>query len=339
MDHHQKIIRASAAALILAISLRLFGGGILNPLAAVLQKSAVQSFLIYLQTGRVVRHPQPETAPPEQTLPPTEATKPTVPHATRPEELQKPGFSSEDLELLSVLYRCDYRPDLEPLMAAPLNWDLTGDAPTVLIIHTHATESYTKSPGEDYEETVSYRTLDDRYNMVSIGAEVARVLTAGGISVLHDGGYHDYPSYNGSYANARITIEEYLRQYPSIQLVLDIHRDASDGSDGSQLSTSATVGGQPSSQLLVMVGTDAQGNYHPNWQTNLALALKLSAQLERADPGVTRPVTLRGERFNTDLTAGSLLIEVGAAGDTHSQAILAANALARGILALARGTQ
>ena len=224
-------------------------------------------------------------------------------------------------------------------MAAPLNWDLTGDAPTVLIIHTHATESYTKSPGEDYEETVSYRTLDDRYNMVSIGAEVARVLTAGGISVLHDGGYHDYPSYNGSYANARMTIQEYLRQYPSIQLVLDIHRDASDGSDGSQLSTSATVGGQPSSQLLVMVGTDAQGNYHPNWQTNLALALKLSAQLERADPGVTRPVTLRGERFNTDLTAGSLLIEVGAAGDTHSQAILAANALARGILALAKGTQ
>ena len=339
MDHHQKVIRAGAAALILAISLRLFGGGILNPLAAVLQKTAVQSFLIYLQTGRVVRQPQPQPALPEQTTPPTETTIPTIPQATRPETLQKPVFSEEDLGLVSMLYRCDYRPELEPLITAPLNWDLTGQAPTVLIIHTHATESYTKSPGEDYEETVTYRTLDEHYNMVSIGAEVARVLTAGGLSVLHDGGYHDYPSYNGSYGNARVTIEEYLRQYPSIQLVLDIHRDASDGSDGSQLSTSATVGGQLSSQLLVMVGTDTQGNYHPNWQKNLSLALKLTAQLERADPGVTRPVTLRGERFNTDLTAGSLLIEVGAAGDTHDQALLAANALARGILALAKGTQ
>lgn len=337
MDHHQKVIRASAAALILAISLRLLGGGILNPLAAVLQKTAVQSFLIYLQTGRVVRQPQP--ALPEQTAPPSEATEPAIPHITQPETLQKPVFSEADLERVSMLYRCDYRPELEPLITAPLSWDLTGGAPTVLIVHTHATESYTKSPGEEYEETVTYRTLDEGYNMVSIGAEVARVLTAGGISVLHDRGYHDYPSYNGSYANARVTIQEYLRKYPSIQLVLDIHRDASDGSDGSQLSTSATVGGQPASQLLVMVGTDAQGNYHPNWQENLSLALKLSAQLERADPGVTRPVTLRGERFNTDLTAGSLLIEVGGAGDTHSEALLAANALARGILALARGTQ
>ena len=60
--------------------------------------------------------------------------------------------------------------------------------------------------------------------------------------------------------------------------------------------------------------------------------------LEQTDPGLTRPVNLRGERFNMDLTAGSLLIEVGGAGNTHAEALLAANALARGILALAKGT-
>jgi stage II sporulation protein P len=174
--------------------------------------------------------------------------------------------------------------------------------------------------------------------MVSIGEEVARILREGGVEVIHDKSYHDYPSYNGSYNNARKTIADYLEEYPSIRMVLDIHRDAAAMSNGGQLNTSATVGGQPSAQIMVVIGTDATGNHHPNWRQNLSLALKLSAQLERENPGITRPIHLRPERFNMDMTAGSLLVEVGAAGDTHEEAMIAANALARAVLALARGT-
>lgn len=330
MDHQRRVIRMGAAVIITAILLRLIGGGLFDSLGELLKDTRVQSFLVYLQTGRIVRLPQPQPQPqPQETLPPTQP-------ATQPEEVL--SFSAEELQNLSVAYLCDYRPELESLLLQPLRWDLTGDAPTVLIVHTHATEAYTQTPGREYEEDASYRTLEDRFNMVSIGEEVARVLEAGGITVLHDRSYHDYPSYNGSYGNARVAIEEYLRQYPSIQMVLDIHRDASDGADGSQLTTSAVVGGQQSAQLMVVVGTDAAGNYHPNWQQNLALGLKLSAVLERENPGVTRPVSLRSSRFNMDLTAGSLLIEVGAAGNTHEEALLAANALARGILTLAKGS-
>lgn len=330
MDHQRRVIRMGAAVIITAILLRLIGGGLFDSLGELLKDTRVQSFLVYLQTGRIVRLPQPQPQPqPQETLPPTQP-------ATQPEEVL--SFSAEELQNLSVAYLCDYRPELESLLLQPLRWDLTGDAPTVLIVHTHATEAYTQTPGREYEEDASYRTLEDRFNMVSIGEEVARVLEAGGITVLHDRSYHDYPSYNGSYGNARVSIEEYLRQYPSIQMVLDIHRDASDGADGSQLTTSAMVGGQQSAQLMVVVGTDAAGNYHPNWQQNLALGLKLSAVLERENPGVTRPVSLRSSRFNMDLTAGSLLIEVGAAGNTHEEALLAANALARGILTLAKGS-
>lgn len=334
MDHHRQVIRMGAAVILTAIFLRLLGGGFFRPVGTLLQNPHVQSLLIYLQTGRVVRLPGQEPTPtvPEQTTP--DGTVPTPPPADA-----LPTFSDEDLESISVSYLCDYRPDLQKLLTAPLHWDLTGEEPTVLIVHTHATEAYTQTPGHEYVEDASYRTLDERYNMVSIGEEVARVLEAGGISVLHDRSYHDYPSYNGSYGNARIAIEEYLRQYPTIKMVVDIHRDASDGADGTQLTTSATVGGQESSQMLVVVGTDAGGNYHPNWQQNLSLALKLSAVLERADPGVTRPVSLRSSRFNMDLTAGSILMEMGAAGDTHEKAMLAANALGRAILTLARGTQ
>ena len=154
--------------------------------------------------------------------------------------------------------------------------------------------------------------------------------------MIHDTTYHDYPDYNSAYVNARNTIASYLEQYPTIRMVLDLHRDASDTTAG-QMVTSATVGGQRSAQLMMVVGTDALGNYHPNWQENLALGLKLSAVLEKENPGICRPVTLRGERFNMDQTAGSLLIEVGAAGNTQHEALIAIHALAQGILALAQG--
>lgn len=331
MDQQRKVLKMGAMLIILAITLRLIGGGVFDSVGRFLQNEKAQSFLVYLMTGRLVRRPQQST---QTQLLPTQ----TEPPRTLPPESAL-TFSPEEIDNISVSYLCDYRPDLKKLLTQPLNWDLTGEAPTVLIVHTHATEAYTQTPGTEYEEDAAYRTLNEHYNMVSIGEEVARVLEAGGITVLHDRSYHDYPSYNGAYGNSRISIEEYLRQYPSIQMVLDIHRDASDGADGTQLTTSATVDGQPSSQLLVVVGTDAGGNYHPDWQRNLALALKLSAVLERADPGVTRPVSLRSSRFNMDLTPGSLLIEMGAAGDTHEQAMLAANALARGILTLAKGSK
>lgn len=330
MDHQRQALRWGAAVIVLAVTLRLFGGGFLSSVGNMLEDERFLSLLVYLQTGRVVRYPQ--------SVLPTEPTRPAPPVIPPQTEPALPVFSQADMDLVSVSYGCGYRPDLESLLLSPLDWDLTGEEPTVLIVHTHATEGYAKQPDEDYVENVPYRTLDERYNMVSIGDEVARVLESGGIKVLHDRRFHDDPSYNDSYGNARASIEAYLHQYPSIRMVLDIHRDASDGADGSQLVTVGTVGGQRSAQLMVVVGTDATGNHHPQWQQNLALALKLTAVLEQTDPGLTRPINLRGERFNMDLTAGSLLIEVGGAGNTHAEALLAANALARGILALAKGT-
>ena len=108
-----------------------------------------------------------------------------------------------------MIYGCDDRPDLSQLLTSPLSWDLTADAPAVLIVHTHATECYTPAPGEDFVLSGNYRTLDERYNMVSIGAEIARVLTEGGIGVVHDTTAHDYPHYNQAYVNTRKTIQDY----------------------------------------------------------------------------------------------------------------------------------
>jgi stage II sporulation protein P len=87
---------------------------------------------------------------------------------------------------------------------------------------------------------------------------------------------------------------------------------------------------------MTVCGTDT--NLHnPNWKENLALALKLHVLLERENPGIMRPVNLRSQRFNQDLSAGALLIEVGAAGNTRKEALLTARKLAEAIVTLAGG--
>jgi stage II sporulation protein P len=205
-----------------------------------------------------------------------------------------------------------------------------------LILHTHSTESYTRQ-GEDYKESSAFRTLDEGYNMISIGARVAQLLEEAGIGVIHDRELHDYPSYNGSYNHARKAILETLAENPGICLVLDLHRDAS-GDLKNQFRPVVRTEQGDTAQIMLVMGTDAAGLSHPNWQENLSLGLKLQAQLERQTPGITRPMSLRSYRFNQDLTPGSLLIEMGAAGNSHREALRAAEALARAIIALSKGT-
>jgi stage II sporulation protein P len=211
---------------------------------------------------------------------------------------------------------------------------LTGDGPTVLILHSHATESYTKK--EDYQETAPYRTLSTDHNMVSVGAQMAAILEDAGIGVIHDTTLHDYPSYNSSYINSRAKVGELLEQYPTVKLVLDLHRDAGDTSGKQPRYTVDTPDGT-AAQVMMVVGTDAGGRNHPAWRENMALAVKLHARLEQNIPGICRPISLRSDRFNQDLSPGAMLIEVGAAGNTRQEALAAAVLLAEGIIDLARG--
>ena len=325
MDQQQKSQRLGIWVIAFALAVRLTSDGWLQPLLDKLSDPNIQSFLIYIETGRKVRFSSSsgELANPDGESP-------------GPLGDAMPVFSAQDAASVEVAYACDLRPDLEALMAVPLTWNLTGDGPTVLILHTHTTESYTKT-GETYLESGDWRTLNADYNMLSIGDAVAEMLSAGGITVIHDRELHDYPSYNGSYNHARKAISYYLKKYPTISLVLDLHRDAS-GDYKNQMRTLASVEGHDSAQLMMVVGTNASGLTHPDWKKNLSLALKLHTVLEDTAPGITRPITLRAQRFNQDLSPGALLIEVGAAGNTHAEALRAARVLAQGILVLAKGS-
>ena len=334
MDTHLKTLRIGTAVILCALCLRLGARGFFDPVVRWLSSPHIQSFFIYLETGRNVRF-----SPSVQDLSISlgESPPPILPLLLPEEPARLPVFGESDAQALDIRYSCNLRPDLSELLTEPLNWDLTGEAPTVLILHTHTTESYTKTTG-DYEETSAYRTLDERYNMLSVGDALERILKEGGIKVVHDRELHDYPSYNGSYTHARKQILSYLAEYPSIRLVLDLHRDAS-GDLKNQFRPTAMVDGASAAQLMLVMGTNASGGKHPDWERNLSLGLKIQTQLERIAPGITRPISLRAQRFNQDLTHGSLLIEVGAAGNTHEEALRAAEVLGKAILTLCHGTE
>ena len=315
--------RVGLAAILCALVFRLCAMGLPETIVSWLTQPNTFAFLTYLETGRHVRFsPSLEAFSPDF----MESPAPAIPEPTEP---PIPSFSgAEEIELY---YAANKDPDIEGLLAKPLEWNLFGEAPAVLILHTHSTESYTQT-NEDYVESSDWRTLDENYNMLSIGARVGEILAENGITAVQDRELHDYPSYNGSYVHARKSITAYLKEYPSIRLILDLHRDAS-GGEGGQMRTRATVDGVTSAQLMLVLGTN-----HENYEENLSLGLKLHAQLETQAKGLMRPLQLRAQRFNQDLCPGALLIEVGAAGNTHKEAMTAAEELAKAVVALARGT-
>ena len=319
MDRQGNHIRLGITMILMALILRLGSAGFFQPVADFITGQGLYKALFFLETGRSIPDSQEVSVFFGESAPPVTAAS-------------LPVFSPQDLDSIDLTNTSGLNPDLEGLLCTSLDWDLFGQEPTVLILHTHTTESYTKT-SETYAETSAYRTLEEDYNMLSIGDLVADKLSQQGIAVIHDRTFHDYPSYNGSYTRARETISGYLDQYPSIRLVLDLHRDAS-GEGRNQMRPVTKVAGKSCAQLMLVLGTNMD-----TWQDNLSLALKLQAQLEKLAPGITRPLQLRPQRFNQDLCPGALLIEVGAAGNTHSEALLAADYLAQTLIFLAKGTQ
>ena len=208
---------------------------------------------------------------------------------------------------------------------------LTDAAPQVLIVHTHGCEAYTMPPGEEYAESDDHRTLDERYNVLRVGDEIERVLTDAGIGVLHDRTLHDYPNYSGAYNRSLATVERYRAEHPSLVFILDVHRDAVADANGKQYKLLCAE--EPNAaQLEFVVGSDGGGLEHPRWRDNLALACAVQETILNEYPTLMRPIIVRNSRYNQQVTTGSLLLEVGTAGNSLDEALIAARLFAEGFV-------
>lgn len=223
-----------------------------------------------------------------------------------------------------------------PELQKPFAARLGEEGPQVLILHTHGSESYTPVPGtEGIVWSGDYRTTDYRYNVVHVGDEMAEVFGEAGISVLHDRTLYDYPNYTGAYDRALASIQKYLEQYPSICFILDVHRDAIEDGQGNQYKAVSEIEGKGvSAQMSLVVGSDGSGLEHPHWMENLRLAAAVQQDILEHYPTLMRPVLLRNSRYNGHATTGSLLLEVGAAGNSPEEAVLAGRLFAERMAAV-----
>lgn len=193
--------------------------------------------------------------------------------------------------------------------------------PQILIVHTHATENYALSDDGAFRNADLARSKDPNNSVIGVGNEVERVLKKAGISVIHSKVLHDDPSYSGSYTRSAATVQKYLKKYPSIKIVLDIHRDAI--GDSKRLVKPVTkIDGKAAAQVMICVGSETGDvTDFPNWRQNLSLGLKLQQTMEVLYPGLARALFLAGDRcYNQNLSPGSIIVEFGTNGNSFSEA-------------------
>ena len=214
--------------------------------------------------------------------------------------------------------------DADALSDGSFAAQLTDDGPQVLIVHSHGSEAYTMPKGQEYAPTGTCRTADNSVNMIRVGDEIAAVLSSYGISVLHDRVLYDDPAYDGAYERAADAIRGYLEKYPTLSFVLDVHRDAIEDKAGHQYKVITREDPRCAQISFVM------GSNNDHWLENVKLAVAVQQRLTDTSPTLMRPMTLRNSNYNQHLTTGSMLVEIGTAGNSLSEALRAAQLFAVG---------
>lgn len=205
------------------------------------------------------------------------------------------------------------------------NVDLTKKSDPILLYCSHTSETYDNSDNFKFKYTGNYRTKDAKYNMLSVASVMSNTLKDKGLTAVFDTTPHDYTSYDNAYKNSMKTINTNLNKYDRFGLVIDVHRDAA-----ADLSFGPTVkiNGKSVAKLMLVMGVGYEGYPNKYWEENLVRALKIAKLGEEMYPGLFRQVLVRDARYNQHLQPGSLLVEVGATGNTLEEAYYGARCFA-----------
>ena len=212
---------------------------------------------------------------------------------------------------------------IKEILSQKIDLSVDKDKPSVLIFHTHTTETYQILDRDFYPEGFKTRTNDKGKNMVRVGEAIVKEIEKAGFKVIHDKEIHD-AKYTGAYGKSRESIEAILKKHPSIQVVLDIHRDAIQDSNGTKVKPVAAVKGKKAAQIMIISGCQEEGNpitNLPDWRYNLTFAVHLQEKLEELFEGITRPLYFCPRSYNMNVTHCSLLIEVGSDSNTLEEAV------------------
>ncbi len=217
-----------------------------------------------------------------------------------------------------------------------ISFSQNSTAPQVLITHTHTTECYLGYDKGFYNSDDPTRTKDSSKNMVAVGEQVAKQLRLAGIGVIHDTEIHD-AVYNQAYGHSKKEVEKLLKQYPTIRVVLDIHRDAIYTSDTQRIKPTVVIDGKKAAQVMIIVGmmnTKSVPNTHT--MENLSFGVRLQQRLHTDYNGLMRPMVLANARYNQQLCNGMLLLEFGSDVNTLEEAQYSAELVGKGLAEVLR---
>ncbi len=191
---------------------------------------------------------------------------------------------------------------------------------SVLIFHTHTTESYQTLDKSEYLKSFSPRNDDKNRNMVRVGEEIASQLKKQGIGVIHDTEIYD-TKYSGAYDRSGKAVDSYLEKYPSIQVVIDVHRDAIQTSETTKIKPVTTINGKKAAQIMTITGCEGGDvTDFPDWEYNLNFALNLQKTAEEMYPTLMRPLFFCNRKYNMYKSKCSVLLEMGSDGNTLDEA-------------------
>lgn len=238
-------------------------------------------------------------------------------------------ISHDRVEIQSKIPSSFYEPNIEELLKQKADLSIQDiSKPTILVYHSHTTESYTLLDAGYYTESLDLRSKDNAKNMVRVGDELVKYLEIQGFKVIHDTDIHD-ENYSGAYESSRKNIEKYLEEYPSIEITIDVHRDDITYDNNTKVKPTATINGKKAARMMIIAGAEygSVENY-PNWEYNLRFDLAVQNKVEEMYSGLMRPMLFAERKYNMFETKNSFLLEVGTDGNTLDEACYSARLFA-----------
>ena len=231
----------------------------------------------------------------------------------------------DGVEVQSKIPSSFYKLDIQSLLKEKVDLQLTKkEEPTILVYHSHTTESYTLLDAGYYTASLDVRSSDTARNMVRVGDELVAYLEKAGFTVVHDRTIHD-KSYNAAYDSSREAMKKYLEQYPTIQVTIDVHRDSITYDNKTKVKPTAKVDGKKAAKMMIIAGCEyGVVEDYPNWADNLRFDLNIQKKMAESYPGLMRPILFSQRKYNMNMTKYSFLLEVGTDANTLDEACYSA---------------
>lgn len=218
--------------------------------------------------------------------------------------------------------------NINDYMSKRINIKIDKTKPTVLIYHTHTSETYELLDRGYYTNTRSTRSNNEKENMIRIGKEICETLEKMGYKTIHNTTVYD-TEYDGAYERSCAEISEIIEKNPSIQIAIDVHRGTIYQKDGAKIKTVTTINGTKAAQILIISGCeDGNVTNFPDWEKNLTFALNLQKEIVNIYPKLARPIMFCSRKYNMHLLPNALQVEIGTDGNTLAEAVFSARLFA-----------